>query len=95
MVAHFWRQSSWVYSMDCDVSITFQPFLPGLVCSSLGLSSTCSIPGQAGLWTGIAMPIFFATRVVSLLVSMSGGMYSASQEKHSNKQSRGQRSRAR
>ena len=59
VVAHFWCQFSWVYSMDYDVSITFQPFLPGLVCSSLGLSATCSIPGQAGLWTGIAMPIFF------------------------------------
>jgi len=47
VVAHFWHQSSWVYSVDCHVSILLQSFLPGLVCSSLGLSSACLIHSQS------------------------------------------------
>jgi len=43
MVAHFWHQSSWVYSIDCHVSIHFQPFLSDLICNSLRLSSVCLI----------------------------------------------------
>jgi len=33
-------------SMDCHVSITFLALLPGLVCSSLGLSSAHLKPSQ-------------------------------------------------
>ena len=44
VVAHFWHHSSWVCSVDCHVSITLQSFLPGLVWSSLDLSSACLIP---------------------------------------------------
>ena len=46
VVAHFWHQSRWVYTIDCHVSKTFQSILPGHVCSSLGLSSACLIPSQ-------------------------------------------------
>ena len=33
-------------SVDCHVSITFQPFLPGLVCCSFVVSSACPTPAQ-------------------------------------------------
>ena len=35
--SRFWR---------CDILVSFQPFLPGLVCCSLGLSSARLIPSQ-------------------------------------------------
>ena len=39
-MAHCWYQSGWGYSTDCHVSINVLPFLPGLDCYSLVLSST-------------------------------------------------------
>ena len=55
-MAHFWHQSSWIHSRDCHVSITFQSFLPGLVCSFLRLSSACLTPSQGHSVNAFLLP---------------------------------------